>query len=166
LRVAPDLRSAVEALTGVLTNWSAEREAAAQSWARAIAALERAVAARAEIEPWLVWVRATGMLQRVGRGDPEVAYELAGRAERILTRLPANGVSLSVLASAAGGDGHALDGGRPLSVPLLRAAARLGGVPDGEGAEWRRTVWASVGVLCGELTNPVLTLNLPGDCHT
>jgi uncharacterized protein (TIGR02679 family) len=39
-------------------------------------------------------------------------------------------------------------------------------VPDGEGAEWRRTVWASVGVLYGELTGPVLSLNLPADLTT
>jgi uncharacterized protein (TIGR02679 family) len=42
----------------------------------------------------------------------------------------------------------------------------LGGVHTGDGAEWRRTVWASAGVLCQELTSPVFTLNLPGDAST
>jgi len=63
-------------------------------------------------------------------------------------------------------DGHALDAGRPLATLVIHAAARLGGVPDAEGAEWRRTVWASVGVLSGELTSPVLCLNVPGDDST
>jgi hypothetical protein len=44
--------------------------------------------------------------------------------------------------------------------------ARLGRVPHGEGAEWRRTVWASVRILCGELTKPVLTLHLPANSET
>ena len=73
---------------------------------------------------------------------------------------------MAVIAAKASADDDALDVGRPLSVLLLRAAARLGGVPDGESAEWRRTVWALVGVVCGELTNPVLTLNLPADSAT
>lgn len=44
---------------------------------------------------------------------------------------------MAVIAAEAARDGHALDIGRPLSVLLVRAAARLGGVPDIEssGAE-------------------------------
>ena len=61
---------------------------------------------------------------------------------------------------------HALDPNTPLSALVLPAIAHLVGIPTGEGAEWRRTVWAEAGVLCGELTNPVLTLNLPGDALT
>jgi len=37
---------------------------------------------------------------------------------------------------------------------------------EGAVAEWRRTVWAAVGVLSGELTSPVLCLNIPGDPTT
>jgi uncharacterized protein (TIGR02679 family) len=91
---------------------------------------------------------------------------LAEQAAVVLERLPAAAVPLSVLASTAAGDGHALDEDRPLSTLVLHGAAVLAGVPAGEGAEWRRTVWASVGVLYGELTSPVLTLNLPGDAAT
>jgi uncharacterized protein (TIGR02679 family) len=111
-------------------------------------------------------VRATGLLRRLAPGDPGSARRLAEQAAAVLARLPAAGVPLSVLASTAAGDGHALDEDRPLSTLVLHGAAVLAGVPAGEGAEWRRTVWASVGVLHGELTSPVLTLNLPGDAAT
>ncbi|HMG30572.1 MAG TPA: TIGR02679 family protein [Jiangellaceae bacterium] len=36
-------------------------------------------------------------------------------------------------------------------------------LPAGAGAEWRREVWASVGLLRDELSTSVLTLGLPGD---
>ena len=84
----------------------------------------------------------------------------------MLRRLPAGGQPLSVLAVTHAGEGHHLDPGRPLTALVLRAAAILGEVPPGDDAEWRRTVWASVGVLTGELTNPVLTLSLSGDLRT
>lgn len=83
----------------------------------------------------------------------------------MVEQLPARGVPLSVLATSVG-DGHALDAGRPLSGLVIRAASRLGSVPECAGAEWRRTVWAAVGVLSGELTSPVLCLNIPGDPTT
>ncbi len=164
--VAADLSSAIELLTCPLHNRPAERVATFRGWQTAFAPIEATVEARPELVGWLEWLRNTGMLQRVSRGDPRQGHVLACATQRLLHQLPAQGVPVSVLASSVGLDGHALDTGRPLSVLVLAAAARLGGVPDGHGAEWRRTVWTSVGVLSGELTNPVLTLNLQGDSRT
>lgn len=163
---ASDLRAAVELLTGPVADRDADRAARERAWAAALRPIEAAVRARPVLEPWLDWLRATGVLRRVARGDPARAGVLAGQAAGVLARLPAQGVPISVLANLETGDGHSLDVDRPLSALALPAVARLGGVPPGKGAEWRRTAWAAVGVLCGELTNPVLTLNLPGDDST
>lgn len=45
---------------------------------------------------------------------------------------------------------------------MLRAARVLGDLPDGSGAEWRREVWASVGLMRDELSTTVITLGLTG----
>ncbi len=161
--VAPDLPTAVAALTGPVADRIAARTAAEAAWSAALHPAGQAAGKRPVLAPWAEWLGRTGLLRRLAGGDPARARELAEQAVAVLDLLPAGGLPLSVLAERAVQDGHALDHDEPLSTLLLRAAALLGGVPAGEGAEWRRTVWASVGVLSGELTNPVLTLNLPGD---
>ena len=163
---APDLRSAIEALTGPVVDRSAARLATDRAWETAFAPLEALSAERPVLEAWLASVRSTGLLRRLARAEATAGLRLAQSAASVLEQLPCRGVPLSVLACSVTGDGHSLDAGRPLCSLLILAAGRLGGVPDGEGAEWRRTVWASVGVLCGELTSPVLCLNLPGDPET
>jgi uncharacterized protein (TIGR02679 family) len=163
---APDLRSAIEALTGPVPDRSAARLATNRAWATAFAPLEALSAERPVLEAWLAGVRSTGLLRRLARAEAAAGLRLAESAAGVLEQLPCSGVPLSVLANAVTGDGHSLDAGRPLCSLVIRAAGQLGGVPDGDGAEWRRTVWASVGVLCGELTSPVLCMNLPGDPAT
>src|SRR6266508_2190899 len=164
--LAPDLASAVEALTGPVVDRAASRAADAAAWAAAFVAAEQVRERHAALTPWLVWLRDSGVLRRLAGGDPESARALAEQAAAVLRRLPAGGQPLSVLRATAAEDEHALDPGRPLTALVLRAAAIVGEVPPGGDAEWRRTVWASVGVLRGELTNPVLTLRLPGDLRT
>ena len=163
--LAPDLAAAVEALGGPIVDRTATREAAEAAWAAALAPAEQAAERRPALAPWVDWLRGTGLLRRLAGGDPEAARRLAAQAVTVLDRLPAGGQPLPVLAAAVS-DVHLLDPDRPLATLVLRAAAIVGGVAPGAGAEWRRTVWASVGVLDGELTNPVLALNLPGDPAT
>jgi uncharacterized protein (TIGR02679 family) len=163
--LAPDLAAAVEALGGPIVDRTAAREAAEAAWAAALAPAEQAADRRHELASWVEWLRGSGLLRRLAGGDPEAARRLAAQAVTVLDRLPADGQPLPVLAAAVS-DGHLLDPDRPLATLVLRAAAIIGGVAPGAGAEWRRTVWASVGVLDGELTNPVLALNLPGDRET
>ncbi|HEY1293496.1 MAG TPA: TIGR02679 family protein [Chloroflexota bacterium] len=163
---ASDLRGAIESLIGPVVDRQAEQRATEGAWSDAFAPLEELCADRLLLARWLDSVRATGVLRRLAHGDPTVGLRLARDTARIVERLPCHATPLSVLASTATGDGHALDAGRPLSTLVIHAAACLGGVPEGHGAEWRRTVWASVGVLCGELTSPVLCLNLPADPST
>jgi uncharacterized protein (TIGR02679 family) len=164
--LAHDLAAAVTALTGPVPNQPAARAVEAAAWAVAFTPVAGAVRARPALAEWADRLRTTGLLRRLAPGDPGRARRLAQQAVAVLDRLPLDGVPLSVLATTAAGDGHALDHDRPLSTLVLHAAAALGGVPDGDGAEWRHTVWSSVGVLSQELTGPVLTLNLPGDTAT
>ncbi len=166
--MAPDLRSAVEELTGPVHDRTAAAAEAGRAWRRALEPAETAACRRSQLASWTEWMEQTGVVRRLADGDPSRGRALVADSVAVLDRLPAGGVPLSVLAASAVGDGHALDPGRPLTTLTLRAAAVLGDVPAGEGArsggaQWRRTVWASVGVLDGDLTNPVLTLNLPGD---
>jgi uncharacterized protein (TIGR02679 family) len=164
--LVPDLAAAVQALCGPVADRAAERSASEQRWAAVLAVAEQAASRRPELAPWVEWLRGTGVLRRLAGQAPERARELVEQAVAVLDLLPAGGQPLSVVAAAGAGDGHLLDPDRPLATLVLRAASIIGEVPPGDGAEWRRTVWASVGVLAGELTNPVLTLNLPGDPYT
>jgi uncharacterized protein (TIGR02679 family) len=164
--LAPDLRAAVEALAGPVADRAAERSASERQWSAVLAVADQAAQRRPALTPWAEWLRSTGLPRRLAGGAPERAQELVEQAVAVLDLLPARGQPLSVLAASGAGDGHLLDAGQPLATLVLRAAGLIGGVPPGDGAEWRRTVWASVGVLAGELTNPVLTLNLPGDPRT
>jgi uncharacterized protein (TIGR02679 family) len=80
----------------------------------------------------------------------------------VMHELPSPGEPIGRFAARTTGDAHALDDDRPLSTLALRAARVLSGLPDGSGAEWRREVWASVGLMRDELSTTVITLGLTG----
>jgi uncharacterized protein (TIGR02679 family) len=160
--IAVDLRTAVEALTGPIRDLKAERYRWAVAWARAVEPAWDLWDRRPELHAWGDWLRAAGILRRLTGDDPKAARRLMQQAVAVLDRLPADGVGLNELSAATTGDPNSLDPGQPLATLVLRAAADLGGLGNGSGGDWRGSVWASVGVLTGELANPVLTLNLPG----
>jgi uncharacterized protein (TIGR02679 family) len=105
--------------------------------------------------------------------------DLCRRAEAVLQRLPARGLTRSQLAADVLGDAHALDGGQPTAALVLAVWRRLapqtgyGDSPrEGDpieveipgpsnGGERDRDVWANAGILVNELARPVLFLNLP-----
>jgi uncharacterized protein (TIGR02679 family) len=150
--ICDDLVEAMEALGGPLVDARARRQETEAAWAGLVSAGSR---------PWLEELRATGLLRRLARNDLAVARELLRRALEVERRLPARGLPLAELAAAVTGDSHALDPGTPLGTIAVRIAAGQGGAWDG--AEARRDAWASAGVLCDELSAPVLTLGLRGD---
>jgi uncharacterized protein (TIGR02679 family) len=150
--ICDDLVEAMEALGGPLVDARARRQETEAAWAGLVSAGSR---------PWLEELRATGLLRRLARNDLAVAGELLRQALEIERRLPARGLPLAELAAAVTGDSHALDPGTPLGTIAVRIAAGQGGAWDG--AEARRDAWASAGVLCDELSAPVLTLGLRGD---
>jgi uncharacterized protein (TIGR02679 family) len=152
--ICDSLPDALETLAGPLVDARARRQETEAAWAGLFTARDRA-------RPWLEELRATGLLRRLARNDLARAGELLQQAREVERRLPARGVPLAELAAAVTGDSHALDAGTPLGTIAVRIAAGPGGAWDG--AEARRDAWAAAGVLCDELSAPVLTLGLRGD---
>jgi uncharacterized protein (TIGR02679 family) len=119
-----------------------------------------------------------GLLKRLARQTPSAAVQLCRRAEAVLQRLPANGITRSQLAAEVLGDAHALDSGRGAATlvlavwrhTVLRAKnqeddSQKESTDDDDaqpsGAERDRDIWARAGVLVNELARPALFLNLP-----
>ncbi len=155
------LPTAVEYLTGRITNTPAAREDRDAAWATVFTAAPAALRAPPHAA-WLDELRANGALKRLAQSSPVAARELLARLARVVAALPAGGTPLAAFAAVTLGNAHALDPGTPLATLAVRAAARLGRIPiEKENAESRRDAWASVGVMCDELSAPVLVLNFP-----
>ncbi len=115
--------------------------------------------------PWADGLRSTGTVRRIAR-DPITAAELLTQLAAVLDTLPAEPEPVGRFAERVLGSAHALDADRSLTGLVFGAARALGGAGDGEGAAWRREVWASVGLLRDELSSTVLVLNLPAATDT
>ena len=155
--ISPTLRDAVEELTGPVIDRRAEREAIENEWENIFGSASKRVSGRPELESWLDQLHATGSLRR--HGFP-LAETLLSKALDVLASLPARDVTLAELAASVVGDAHALDPDTSLGSIVIRAAAALGKCERWDDAQSRREAWASVGVICDELSAPVLVLNL------
>lgn len=162
----PDgLAAAVVALTGPVTVRSSVAAARERAWQAAFAPVQTATAARPELAAWYEQLHGSGLVRRLA-GTPEAAVPLLAEVAAVLDQLPASGEPLGRFAARVTGDAHALDDDRPLATLVIGAARALAGLPAGAGAEWRREVWAAVGLLRDELSTIVLALGLPGDGST
>ena len=158
----PDgLAAAVEALTGPVRLRADETAAVDRAWRAAFTPLE-AAATRPALRDWYDRVRDSGLARRLA-GSPERAVPLLADLAAVLDALPATGEPIGWFAARVTRDAHALDDDRPLATLALGAARALAGLPDGTGAQWRREVWAAVGLLRDELSTTVLALGLPGE---
>ena len=155
--ICDTLAEAVEVLTGPLVDVRGRRRAVEGAWAEVFAGAD------GRSRSWVEELRASGVLRRLSRNDVDVARALLRQALEIERRLPARGVPLAELAAAVTGDSHALDPGTPLGTIAVRLAAAAGKVEAWDTAEAWREAWTSAGVLCDELSAPVLTLNLRSD---
>lgn len=156
------LASAVVTLTGPVVDRAARRAAEDRAWCAVFAALDSAVADRSELAGWADGLRRTGALRRVS-ADATDAADLVADITAVLRGLPAADEPVGVFARRTLGAAHALDEDRRVARLLLGAVSVLAGLPDGEGAGWRREVWAGVGVLRDDLSSTTLALGLPGD---
>ncbi|GAA5133880.1 hypothetical protein GCM10023320_60720 [Pseudonocardia adelaidensis] len=154
------LAAGVVALTGPVRDRAAAASEEEAAWAAAFAVLDSAVAERPELHAWAAGLRGTGTVRRIAR-DPLVAGELLTQLTTVLAALPTEPEPVGRFAERILGSAHALDTDRSLTGLVFGAARVLGGVGDGQGAGWRRDVWASVGLLRDELSSTVLVLNLP-----
>ncbi len=171
---ADGLEAAVVALTGAVVVRADVLATEQADWERAFAPLDELVERRLapgaprgeQLAVWLARLRGSGAVKRT-EPDPDAALTLLQRLATVLEALPANGEPLARFAARAAGGAHALDDGRPLATLALGAVRALAGLdgpdPDESQAEARREAWASVGLLCDELSSVVLVLGLPGE---
>jgi uncharacterized protein (TIGR02679 family) len=176
--IAPDLRSAVEALTGQVT--SRAEVAAAESAGRA-AALDTLAAGRhagtSWYEQWAEALQADGTLTRLVRAR---SVPLIEQAVAVLDELPADLLPLPALAERATGDTKALSGTR-LARLVLRAlalregrgarvlsATALSAAGEGTAAGLRvlsragvqRALWESAGAIPDDMASQALVLGM------
>jgi uncharacterized protein (TIGR02679 family) len=171
--VATSLRNALEQLDGPITHLATARLQMQTRWSEVIDGCNH---------PGLIGLLQTpagaSVLKRLARQHPAAAIQLCRRAEAVLQRLPANGITRSQLAADVLGDAHALDGGQGTATLVLAVRRQPippahdkndapieptdDGNPDPNGrAERDRDIWAGAGVLVNELARPALFLNLP-----
>lgn len=157
--LAPSLAAAATALLGDIPNLRAEREREEVLWG----SFYRAAAGMRAEPAWCDFVedlRRAGLLRRVSGGNLEQAQRWIEELAALKDRLPASEVPLARLAAEVFGDPHALDRGAPLCALAVRLAARVGGTEASDDAEGIRDAWAAAGVVCDELSAPLLVLNL------
>ncbi|MGW0517123.1 TIGR02679 family protein [Crossiella sp. NPDC003009] len=159
------LAEAVVALTGPVVPRAAALAAVEQAWQAGYALVDGVVEHRPPLVDWWRRTKQLGLVRRL-TGEPTAATATLTALATVLTALPVNGQPIGSFAARLTGDAHALDDDRPLSTLALGAARALSGLPAGTGAEWRREIWAAVGLLRDELSTVVLTLGLPGDPAT
>jgi uncharacterized protein (TIGR02679 family) len=157
------LAEAVVALRGPVTDQVAAADNRESAWRRAFERLEAAI--QPELTSWLAYLRGSGLVKRLAP-DPAAAEALLGDLALVLAALPRDGEPLGQFAARVLRSAHDLDDDRPLTTLVLSAVRTMLNIHDGSGTEWRREVWASVGLLCDELSSTVLTLGLPGDPTT
>ncbi len=155
--ISPTLREAIEELIGPVMDRRAERNEVENQWNHIFTSASKQVAGRPELENWLLQLRANGSLRRHGI---TLAEMLLSKTLDVLAVLPARDVTLAELAASVFGDAHALDPDTPLGSLTVRAIAALGKCEKCDDAQSRRDAWASVGIICDELSAPVLVLNL------
>lgn len=155
--IAPDLRSAVEALIGPITprDVIAAEEGAARDAAAGVLSTGRH-AGTPWHESWADGLTADGTLTRlIRRGETD----LVGAAIAVLDLLPAPGTPLPIIAERATGDTKALSG-TPLAGLVLRALALRAETGQPTTGEAERALWESAGVITDDLSSHVLVLGL------
>ncbi|MEX0652532.1 MAG: TIGR02679 family protein [Phycisphaeraceae bacterium] len=159
--LASNLREAVEVVSGPLVDRRGQRRRIEAAWRELYDRHRPAVADHQTALGWYEQIWEQGVLRRLSGKSVEQAGRLLDQAVRVVQRLPAQGISLAELAAECCGDSHALDPARPVGTLAVRAAAVLGDVQLRRTASSRRRAWDAVGVICDELSAPVLVLNLP-----
>jgi uncharacterized protein (TIGR02679 family) len=159
----PDgLAVAVVTLTGEVPDRATATAALDRAWRAAFAPLDAVVAGRPELGDWLERVTRSGLVRKLAK-TPQAATPLLSELAAVIGGLPANGELLGHFAARVVKRSHALDHDQPLTTLTLSAARAISGFADGSGAQWRRELWASVGLLKDDLSTTVLTLGFRGD---
>jgi len=109
---------------------------------------------------WLEQLRRDGLLKRLSCDEPKVADAWISQAINLFRQLPLDDEPLARLAARLAGNSHSLDPGSPLATIALRGLALIYGCSTPKSAAERRELWFKAGIVCDELSAPVLTFNL------
>lgn len=110
---------------------------------------------------WMQSLLKDGSLLRLSKGDAFTARERLQRACHLLAHLPLKeDEPLPSVAARLCGDAHALDPASPLHALIVRSLAQQIGQPVPERSDQRRHLFERFGIICDDLSAPVLTLNL------
>jgi len=167
LATPDELRDAVEALHGPLSERRSERRAesarreALWSWLDQQAAGVRLGPDPSRMATWAETQRTRG-----ARGGVDTHRRRLEHALAVVRSLPADGIPLSALAADRAGGPHALDNRRTLAGIVLDAVATALGRPRPTDAEEARLLWEAVGVAPDPLSSTVTVLGLPGRTGT
>ncbi len=162
--IAASLRDALEQLDGPIVNRLAAKEELQARWAEACSTPLLCGA----LKVWLHTPAGLSMLKRLARQSPEAAVHLLARADAVMQKFPAQGLTRAQLAADTLGNAHALDNGQPTATLVLAVLLHGEATADADtenasppAAERARDIWARAGVLVNELARPALFLNLP-----
>ena len=110
---------------------------------------------------WLAGLKRDGILKRLSKGDVKMAEQHLTTSAKLLRAVPfLPERSLADTAAEYCNGSHALDPSMPLSTLVLRALALRLGQTVPTRSDSRRSLWAAFGVVCDELSAPVLVYNL------
>ena len=161
--ICDGLDDALHTLVGPVPNIKQEKTHKAEQWQLVFDEARELLGSLPEAHAWFEDLKATGLLRRLANNDPAYARTLLNGAVRVIRRLPADGVPIAELAATCTGNSHALDAGEPVGTLVMRFISLLNAVEAAGDAEERRHALASAGILCDELSSPVLVLNLRSD---
>jgi uncharacterized protein (TIGR02679 family) len=132
--------------------------ATAQAWADLWGRIQGAAGPSLQI--WLEQLRRDGLLKRLSEGDAALAGRWLDSAVLLLQEMPLDDEPIASVAARLTGNSHALDPGSPLAALILRGVSLVHQCAMPLSAAERRELWSKAGVVCDELSAPVLTFNL------
>lgn len=136
---------------------AAKSKAWEEMWSQALALCSDA---SPRVLVWLEQLRRDGLLKRLSGDEPGDAAVWVSQAVDLFRQLPLDGELLASLAARLTGNSHGLDPDWPLSTIILRGIAVLYGCSMSTCSAERRELWGKAGIICDELSAPVLTFNL------
>ena len=148
----------LEAVCGKPDSSRAIAAANVQAWESFWNRLTQSVGPSLQI--WLDQLRRDGLLKRLTEGDVDIAIRWLDQAVAILSQAPFGDEPIASVAARLAGNSHALDPGYPLATIVLRGISMIHQCAMPLNAAGRRELWAKAGVVCDELSAPVLVFNL------
>lgn len=162
-RACESLHDAVVALVGPVPDQRSLAEAKQREWDQLWQAARRKFPGNPLGLAWIEELRTSGLLKRLATSDHQAAKVILDQVLSLVKQVPYATIRLPELAALTTGNSHSLDKGFPLSALVIRYARQLNAAAEWKTAAGRRDAWESLGVLCDEVSGPVLVLNLRAD---